>query len=385
MDGEVRAAQAWVKRVPKSNDKIIELGRAWVQKARHSGDPGFYLNAKACGDLVVAREPSNHLARELFAQVMLSQHQFAEAKDMCEQVFLRDAESLPALSVYADVLFELGRMNEAAAAADKLVELKPNLASYMRVSYFQWLKGDMKSALASAKLGIQASNDPGKPEPKAYALVQTANYFFHRGDYDGADAGYKEAASVFADYPPALVGRGKVALAKGDPARAAELFALAFKAIPLVETAWRLGDARLAAGDEKGAEEAYREVVKLGRSTDARTLAHFYAVKNRDAEEALKLAEAEMKVRPGLYTQEVYAWALYRNGKFAEAQTAIDRALSFGTKDASLLYHAGAITIANGDKKAGIRRVKAALKLSPKFDWTGAPEAEKLLESLKEG
>lgn len=379
VDGEVRAAQLWVKRLPKSTDKLIELGRAWVLKARHTADPGYYLNAKACVDLVLEREPHNHLAKELLAQVLLNQHKFLEASDACDQVLARDPESLLALAIQSDVLYERGRIDDAVKAADKLVELKPDLASYMRVSYFKWLKGEAGPALQAAKMAIEASNDPDKPEPKAYALVQTANYFFHRGDYSGADEGYKNAASTFSDYPPALVGRGRVALALGDPKRAAELLAIAYKQSPLVDTAWRLGDARAAAGDEKGAQEAYETAIKDGRRSDHRTLAQFFAVKNRDIDEALQLAGEEMKERPGIYTQDAYAWALYRKGMLKEARAAIDTATRLGTKDASLLYHAGAIRIAQGEKAEGEKLVKDALALSPKFDPTGAAEAEKLV------
>lgn len=380
VDGEVRAAQLWVKRLPKSTDKLIELGRAWVMKARHTADPGYYLHARACVELVLEREPQSHLARELLAQVQNNQHQFLEAKDTCEQVLAKDAESLLTLAVYADVLYELGRVEEAITTADKLALLKPDLPSYMRVSFFQWLRGDVGAALRSAKLGIESSNDPDRPEPKAYALVQAASYFFHRGDYDGADEGYKKAASTFADYPPALVGRGRVALAKGDAKRAAELLLIAYKQAPLVETAWRLGDARSAAGDKAGAEEAFGWAVKEGRRSDPRTLSLFYSTKNRDIPEALRLAEEEMKVRPGIYTLDAYAWALHRSGKAAEARSAIDKATRFGTRDALLLYHAGAIRIAGGDREGGEKLVNEALALSPKFDPVGAVEAAELVK-----
>ena len=51
--------------------------------------------------------------------------------------------------------------------------------------------------------------------------------------------------------------------------------------------------------------------------------------------------------------------------------------------DARLLYHAGAIRIAQGEKAAGEKLVREALKMNPKFDPTGAAEAEKLLAGEK--
>ena len=380
VDVEVRAAQEWVRRVPGSTDKLVDLGRAWIAKARQANETGFYAHAKATAELVLARDPENHMARELLAQVRINTHAFEEALALCEEVLAKDAESLVALAIKSDALYELGRNNEAITTADKLLELKPNLASYTRAAFFQWLRGDLPEALKSSKFAIEASNDPAKPEPRAYALVQTANFFFHKGDYDGADEGYKQALKLVSDYPTALVGRGRVATAKGEPKRAVEFLSVAFKAAPHADTAWRLGDARAASGDEAGAAEAYGKVSEIGKDDDKRTVSLYLSTKNLQSEQALALANAEMKIRPGVYTQDALAWALYRNGKFEEAKAASDKATKLGTKDALLIYHAGAIDIALGKVDEGKAKIKQALELNPQFDPTAAVEAKVLLE-----
>jgi tetratricopeptide (TPR) repeat protein len=228
------------------------------------------------------------------------------------------------------------------------------------------------------KLAMDA-RDPSDPEPGAWVVVQAAMIFWHEGDYDGADKGFGQALEAVREYPPALVGKGRVALAKGDWKRAIDLLERAYRQSPLVETAWLLGDAKHAAGDAAGAAEAYARVVKTGRQTDPRTLALYYATKDIEHDEALRLADAERKVRDDVYTEDAFAWALYRAGKLAEARAASDKALALGTKDARLLYHAGAIRIATGDRSGGEPLLREALKLNPKFDVTGAAEAEKAL------
>jgi tetratricopeptide (TPR) repeat protein len=124
-------------------------------------------------------------------------------------------------------------------------------------------------------------------------------------------------------------------------------------------------------------------VVRQGRRGDKLTLALFYATKNRDLDEALRLIEEERKLRDGggIYVDDTYAWVLYRTGRLAEARKASERANRLGTKDSRLLYHAGAIRIAAGDEAAGRRLVRRALDLNPRFDWAGAAEAEALLGS----
>jgi tetratricopeptide (TPR) repeat protein len=132
-------------------------------------------------------------------------------------------------------------------------------------------------------------------------------------------------------------------------------------------------------GDETGAWKAYERVRELGRRGDGLTLALFDATKNRDIDDALRLVEAERTVRGGIYVDDTYAWALYRAGRLAEARRASDRALRLGTKDARLLYHAGAIRMAAGEQADGRALVRRALALNPQFDASGAAEARALL------
>ncbi|MDF2694222.1 MAG: hypothetical protein K0S65_2605, partial [Labilithrix sp.] len=217
------------------------------------------------------------------------------------------------------------------------------------------------------------------PEPGAWVLVQAAMIFWHEGDFDGADAGFDKALERIPSYAPANVGKGRVAMARGDHGRAAELFGRAFEASPLVETAWLLGDARAAAGDVSGADEAYARVDRDGRRTDPRTLSMFLSAKNKDAPEALRLAREEYARRKDIVTEDALAWALYRNGKLDEAQASIARARRLGTPDARLVYHEGAIRIAAGETKKGRELVARALKMNPAFDATAVKEAAALL------
>ena len=75
--------------------------------------------------------------------------------------------------------------------------------------------------------------------------------FWHRGDYDGADAGFNLALASMAEYPPALVGKARVRLAAGGRRLARPRWLeRAYAKSPLAETAWLLGDAHALAGDE---------------------------------------------------------------------------------------------------------------------------------------
>jgi tetratricopeptide (TPR) repeat protein len=378
VDREIEALQKAADNAVDKADAWIMLGRAWIKKARESADPGYYLNASACADTVLGFEPKNRPARDLRGLVLVEQHAFADALDLAEQILSEDPDDLMALGTKSDALLELGRFDEAVKSAQRMVDLKPNLPSYARAAHLRWLQGDRDAAKSVYRQAMDA-RDPRDPEPYAWVLVHAAMVFWHEGDMEGADRGFDRALSAISDYPAALVGRARVALAQNDPKRAIELAERAYKKSPLPETAWVLGDARKAAGDEKGAEEAYALIVKAGRASDPRTLALFFAVKGKDAEEAVTLARKELGVRKDIYTRDTLAWALYRKGRIADARVESDAAIALGTKDASLLYHAGAIRIAAGDREGGEKLVREALKTNPHFDPTGAAEARKLL------
>jgi tetratricopeptide (TPR) repeat protein len=366
---------------PAKVDYWILLGRAWVRKARESSDPGFYVNANACAEVALEVSPDDKLAYDLQGLVLLNDHKFREAADLARRVLVAHPDDAMAYGSLSDALLELGQFEEAAAAAQTMMDIKPNLPSYSRASYFRWLAGDEKTALEYARLAIDSGRDPKDPEPRAWELVQAAMIFWHKGDLEGADAGFMRALDGMSEYPPALVGRGKVALARGDAKRAAELFKRAYDQSPLPETAWLLGDARELAGDTAGAADAYAKLEKDGRRGDPRTLALFYATKGKNAPDALALAGEEMKARGDVYTEDAYAWALYRAGKIGDARRVIDHARRLGTKDARLVYHQGAIHLAAGDVALGTKLVKDALAMNAAFDTDGAAEAKKLLET----
>ena len=383
-DKSVTEAQKAVRENRGKDELWIVLGRAWVQKARESADPGFYLDADACARVVLERSPDQRLALDLRGLVLLNGHKFDEARALAAQVTARHPEDPMAWGPLSDAYLEMGRYDEATEAAQTMVDLKPNLPSYSRASHLQWLRGDVVSAKETVRRALD-SGRAGKtdPEPGAWVFVQAATMFWHDGDFDGADAGFDKALDRIGDYAPANVGKGRVAMAKGDHRRAAELFERAWKVSPLVETAWLLGDAREATGDAKGAAEAYALVEREGRRTDPRTLSLFLSTKGRSAaevEEALKLARAEYEVRKDITSEDALAWAYYRTGRIAEAKASIAKARRLGTPDARLMFHEGAIRIAAGDVKQGKKLVADALKKNPAFDATGVKEAKALLD-----
>ena len=81
-----------------------------------------------------------------------------------------------------------------------------------------------------------------------------------------------------------------------------------------------------------------------------------------------QLATAELTVRRDVYTYDVLAWALFRNGQRAEAVPAIEKALSLNTPEPLFHQHAARIFESAGRGEEARRHRERAAALNPKFD-----------------
>jgi len=378
LDEALRDQQARARKLTLSPDRWIQVARGWVKKARNASDPSLYVQVDRCVDVVLWLDPASLPALDLRALVLRNEHRFEEARKVAAEVLARDPRDFAARGLLSDTLLELGRFDEAERTAQALMDERPDAAAHARGAYLRWLAGDVAGAKALWKQALATGRDARDPGATAWLFTQAAMVFLHEADLEGADAVFTQAERWVPDYPAALVGRGRVALAQGKTAAAIGHLERAWKGDPLPETAWLLGDARQLAGDEPGAKAAYDDAVKLGRRIDKLTLAYFLSTKGWGLDEALAAIDEERKTRGGVYLDDVHAWVLYRLGRTAEARQAIRRATKHGTRDARLLYHLGAIELAAGDP-AGKEHLREALRLHPAFDVTGAADARRLL------
>jgi tetratricopeptide (TPR) repeat protein len=240
--------------------------------------------------------------------------------------------------------------------------------------------GDVAGSKLLYARAIEAGRGARDAEPVAWMVVQAALVFWSEGDLDGVLAGARQALALVPGYAPALVLEGRCWLARGERDDARRTLERAYAAQPLLETGWLLADARRLDGDATGAEAVERRLVREGPQADPLMLGLFLASRNRDVPRALALLELEHRARPGIGVEDAYAWAFYRAGRLDEARAASDRAIAHGTPEPRLLYHAGAIRLAQGDAEAGTALVRRALALNPQFDVIAAREAHALVD-----
>ena len=305
----------------------ISLGRAWSRKARESGDPGYWLSVSACSRLARAAgsqageaapgEAGRREADRLDALVLLQEHRFHAAREAAERLLALDHDDGEALGLLADASLELGDLESAMDATQRMVDLRPGLASYGRSAWLAWLQGDAPGTHELYRLALGAGDSVRDPEAMAWIAVQDALAWWQHGQLVEASQSVTIALDLMPDHAPALVMAARIALSSGDASKAIALAEQALHSSPLASTAWLLADARRAIGDEVAALEAEDRVMALARA-DRRTLAAFLANRDRDSSQALALIEDELTERGGPETEDVHAWALYRVGRFED-------------------------------------------------------------------
>ncbi|HEV7889478.1 MAG TPA: tetratricopeptide repeat protein [Pyrinomonadaceae bacterium] len=382
-DRLVITAQSLVEREPEAARGYNMLAAAYMQKARETGD--FSLNAKAEEALSRAEvsEPGDYEALKLRAKLLLTFHRFAEALEVArraQSLNPRDHDNYGAL---ADALVELGDYDGAVKAAQTMVDLRPDTASYSRVSYLRELHGDTKGAIDAMRMAVEAAS-PKDPEGVAWCRVHLGDALVREGNTAEAEREYDHALFVFPEYHVALAAKARARLAAGDADAAVQLYRRAIERVPLPDYAAALGDLLTKLGRADEARRQYELVEFVERTgaqggTYTRQLAMFWADHDTKLDDALAVARSERAARSDIYTADLLAWCLYKKGRYAEAKAAMDEALRLGTRDPKLLFHAGMIADALGDRAGGAKYLRQALAINPSFDVLQADAARRAL------
>jgi len=386
-DRNISSAQGIIERIPADPKGYNLLSAAFMQKARETGDFSFNARAEESLKHSFRVAPDNYEGLKLQAAVLLNYHRFSEALQVARRAQAINPRNHDVYGAIVDALVELGDYQGAVDAAQTMVDLRPDTASYSRISYLRALHGDTKGAIEAMKMAA-GSASPANPESIAWCRVHLGDELMNDGQLKEAEREYDHALYAFPDYHLALAAKARARYAAGDTDNAVTFYKRAVERVPLPDYIAALGDlyAKLGRADE--AKQQYDQVEfieKLGADggTYSRQLALFWADHDIRLDEALAAAERERAARNDIYTSDVLAWCLYKKGRFAEAKTAIDEALRLGTRDPRLFYHAGMIALSTGDNQKGADYLKQALSISPSFDILQAEVAKEKLNALK--
>ena len=375
-----------LRRNPDDTNAYAELGMAYLQKVRETADPSFYTQAQSAFDNALKRDPQQLDALVGQGILALARHDFQGALVWAEQARAINPFRAQILGIMVDAQVELGQYDTAVATLQKMVDLRPDLSSYSRVSYVRELYGDVDGAITAMQAAVGTAV-PGS-EQWLWTQVQLGNLYFNRGDLENAAAIYQAALKQKADYAYALAGVARVQAAQGNLDAAIERYGAIVQRLPLPDMVITLGEWYAATGNNEAAQEQYGLVnviqqLNVGAGMDVDLELALFNANHGDKVLAEQQARAVYERRPTIHAADTLAWALYQNGKFDEAKPYSEKALQLKTRDAILYFHTGMIAAALGETDAARDYLQQALAINPYFSVHYAAEAQATLTKLQ--
>jgi len=375
-----------LRRNPDDTDAYAQLGMAYLQKVRETADPSLYTQAQSAFDNALERDPQQLDALVGQGILALARHDFQGALVWAEQARAINPFRAQILGIMVDAQVELGQYATAVETLQKMVDLRPDLSSYSRVSYVRELYGDVDGAITAMQAAVGTAV-PGS-EQWLWTQVQLGNLYFNRGDLENAVAIYRQALQQKADYAYALAGVARVQAAQGELDAAIESYATIVQRLPLPELVITLGEWYATVGNNEAAQQQYDLVnliqqLNAGAGMDVDLELALFNANHGDKALAEQQARAVYERRPTIHAADTLAWALYQNGKFEEAKPYSEKALQLKTRDAILYFHAGMIAAALGETEAAREYLQQALAINSYFSVYYASEAQATLTKLQ--
>jgi len=385
-DRDITIAQERLRKNLADDGARLDLANAFLQKAREVADPTLYTRAETLLKTLADRQAGDKRVLVARTVLALAQHDFKEALVLADRAVAAAPGDLSALGVQVDAFTELGRVDEALAATQQMLDLKPNLASHTRASYAQEQRGDLSGAAVSMQQAVIAGRG-GPPENLAFAQVQLGTLLLTSGALTEAEAAYQAALTTFPGYAPARAGQSRVLVTRGRPGEAADLLAEVVAGQPLAEYAILLGDALAGAGRQDDATRAYERVEAIqalytanGVNVDLELA--LFAADHKPGKAALAKAKKGFASHPSLFAHDVVAWNQYKVGNLEEAAEESAAALRIGSRDPSQRYHAAVIALARDDRAAATGHLQTVLDTNPRFSAALAADVERLSRDL---
>ena len=374
----------------ESGPLLTDLGVAYLNQARTTADPTWYAKAGAALDRARVSSPDEPRTLTALGLLSLARHDFSGALSLGPRAQVLQVDSPDPLGVVVDANVELGRYEDAAAAAQEMVGRRPSLASLSRVSYLRELHGDTDGALAAMTQAAAAGS--GSAADTAYVRTLIGDLHLGRGDLDAAAAAYARALSEDPGYGMAEYGQARVLAARGDLDGAARLLAPLVARLPFSAWAAFFGDVSAARGDTPEADRQYalvRTIESLNKANGVAVdleLARFEADHARDsgadAASAVALARSAFAARPTVHGSDTLGWALRQAGATGEALPHARDAVRLGTADAVLWYHLAAVEADLGMRADASAHLARAFAINPLITLRDLPAARSLALEL---
>jgi tetratricopeptide (TPR) repeat protein len=370
----------------QSEQEQIYMGDLLDLKARLTGDVAHYIAAQEAYQQAIDIAPNSVAAHSGNARLLATLHDFENAVAEATRVLQLDAYANDVLGVIFDSSIELGDLDNARLALDRLAERVQTPALFIRQARLSFFSGDTANAISLARRSVAYAEEEQAPAAVvAFYRFAVGEYQLLAGNPDAAQIEYDAALDALPGYTAAVYGKSRVAFARGDIEEAIAILETLPKTLSRPDMLAFLGDLYALSGNDAAAAEhhALADESALAAAVGDRLIfgreyALFLADHDRPLEPAMALVEPLETVSDG-YGADTLAWVLFNAGRQQEALAAARSALEYGIPDPLIGIHAGLIELSAGDQEAGRALVEAALALHPTASPLVIEEARRAL------
>ena len=388
LDASIASLESKVEAQPEDWEGLAALGIAYVQRVRITSDPSTYPLAHVVLARSLKVRPAENASALLgLGTLAAARHHFIDALRWGRRAVKAAPYDADVYGLVGDAQLELGRYGAAFGSFQRMIDLRPNLASYARVSYALELRGNVDGAIAAMRAAYDVAAGPADT---AWAAAHIAKIHLGAGRIDEAEKWFRRARAADPASMDAEAGLALIAWASGDLEKAIAGYEGLATRYPSPEHVAVLGDLYAASGDREAAAAQYelvRAEARLFRANGVDTdleIALFEADHpgEHSARAALRAAPAEWSRRRGVHVADAYAWALYAHGDYRRASALAASALRLGTRNALFLFHAGMIRLRLGDEAAARSFLRQAFDVNPSFSVRWSPVLRQTLSRL---
>lgn len=358
---------------PIDLQKVTRHAYLVYRRAALSGEPSDWDAARTTIDAAMAKVGPLKDLIYLRANLELSQHRPAESRRELAKL-TAPREQTATRYLLADIAMQEGDFAAARGGYEQAIAEQRTWDRLARLASLQGRTGDVEGADA---LYAAAQDELTAKEMRSYAWVE-----LQRGLLDlqcgrpaEALAHYEHARLVYSGYWLVEEHLAELLAALDRHDEALALYERVLASAPRPEFHEAVGALHEAAGDVDAARACFDRALSgylaSAERGEVRYLHHltgFYSDVRRDGDEAVKWAQKDFELRPGVDTRSALAWALYRAGRFEQAAATIEAVLQSGLQVGHVFLRAAEILGAAGRAEESDRLRARALALNPNVE-----------------
>lgn len=368
-----------------------QLAMLYLGRSRATGDFNDVLRAEKLARNSLGLRTSHNI--ESFAPLissLLSEHRFNEAGEIAKQLVSEDPVEDSYRAILGEVDLEVGDYEGAGKAFTSLsAQSRGNLGIAPRFARWLEIRGNTTEArkiLYRTEKLADSTRDQLTREQLAWFHLRVADIELRNGRLRGAENAIRVGRAALPNDYRLLAAEARLASVRHDWQRVISAGDSSVAIVLDPATLGLIGDAYAALGNTAKSEEYIRTMeVAVTQQPGAyhRAWSLFLLDHGRRIPEVTAKIQEELRTRRDIYGYDLLGWAMYKQGRYAEARAALQTALSQGTQDAMIYYHTGMIERASGHAGSARASLERAMAINPYFDATHPAAVRATLDSLR--